>query len=129
MVEFAGFDMPVSYVGVNEEHKTVRESVGIFDVSHMGEFFVKGEKSVEFLQYITSNDVTKLKPGKAQYSCLPNDTGGIVDDLLVYMMDVNHYLLVVNGSNVDKDWAWVNKHNKWGVELTNSSDNYSLLAV
>lgn len=129
MVPFAGYSMPVQYAGVIEEHKCVREGVGIFDVSHMGEFMVRGEKSLDFLQSITSNDVSKLFPGKAQYSCFPNNDGGIVDDLLVYMVKENEYLLVVNGACLDKDWDWVNSHNTFGVELENISDNIALFAV
>lgn len=129
MVPFAGYNMPVQYTGVNEEHATVREAVGVFDVSHMGEFVLKGEKALELIQKVTSNDASKLVPGKAQYSCLPNETGGIVDDLLVYMIAENHYLLVVNASNIEKDWNWISKHNDLGVEMENISDNMSLLAV
>ena len=129
MVPFAGYSMPVQYAGVIEEHNCVREGVGIFDVSHMGEFTVKGEKSLEFLQSITSNDVSKLFPGKAQYSCFPNNEGGIVDDLLVYMIKENDYLLVVNGACLDKDWDWANSHNSYDVEIKNLSDDISLFAV
>ena len=129
MVPFAGYNMPVQYSGVIEEHKCVREGVGIFDVSHMGEFMVRGEKSLDFLQSITTNDVSKLFPGKAQYSCFPNNDGGIVDDLLIYMIKENEYLLVVNGACLDKDWDWVNSHNNFGVELENISDDIALFAV
>lgn len=129
MVPFAGYNMPVQYTGVNEEHQTVREAVGVFDVSHMGEFVLKGEKALDLIQKVTTNDASKLVPGKAQYSCMPNETGGIVDDLLVYMMAENHYLLVVNASNIEKDWNWISKHNTMGAEMENISDNMSLLAV
>ncbi len=129
MVEFAGYNMPVQYEGVKAEHLTVRNEVGVFDVSHMGEVFVSGEKALDFLQYITTNDVSKLKPGKIQYTCLPNAEGGIVDDFLLYMIGENNYLLVVNASNIDKDLAWINKHNTFGCTINNQSDNYSLLAV
>ena len=130
MVEFAGYLMPVQYSdGVKLEHKTVRESVGVFDVSHMGEVFVSGSNSLDFLQYITSNDVSKLSPGKVQYTCLPNDSGGIVDDFLLYMIEENTYLLVVNASNMQKDLDWINSHNTFDCKIDNQSDNYSLLAV
>ena len=129
MVEFAGYNMPVQYEGVKAEHHTVRNEVGVFDVSHMGEVFVTGEKALDFLQYITSNDVSKLTPGKIQYTCLPNTDGGIVDDFLLYMLAENSYLLVVNASNMEKDLTWINKHNTFGCAINNQSDNYSLLAV
>ena len=129
MVEFAGYNMPVQYEGVKAEHHRVRNEVGVFDVSHMGEVFVTGEKALDFLQYITSNDVSKLTPGKIQYTCLPNTDGGIVDDFLLYMLAENSYLLVVNASNMEKDLAWINKHNTFGCVINNQSDNYSLLAV
>ena len=130
MVEFAGYKMPVQYAdGVKLEHQTVREAVGVFDVSHMGEVFISGDKALDFLQYITSNDVSKLIPGKVQYTCLPNADGGIVDDFLLYMIAKNNYLLVVNASNMEKDLAWINKHNSFGCKIDNQSDNYSLLAV
>ena len=130
MVEFAGFNMPVYYNGIIEEHNTVRNNVGIFDVSHMGEFTVKGPDALPFLQYITSNDVSKLSLGKIQYSCFPNDKGGIVDDLLVYNMGDNDYLLVVNAANLEKDWNWVSKHKDgFNVELSNISDQLSQVAV
>ncbi|HIK63196.1 MAG TPA: glycine cleavage system aminomethyltransferase GcvT [Flavobacteriales bacterium] len=129
MIDFAGYYMPVQYEGVKAEHQTVRTEVGVFDVSHMGEIFVKGAEAEDFLQYITSNDISQLSPGKIQYSCMPNGKGGIVDDLLVYKLAESSYLLVVNASNLDKDWAWLNENNKWDCELTNSSDKYSLLAV
>ena len=129
MVEFAGYLMPVQYEGVKVEHASVRDSVGVFDVSHMGEIFVSGKNSEDFLQYITSNDVSKLTVGKVQYSCFPNNKGGIVDDLLVYKIEENEYMLVVNASNLEKDWEWINSHNTFGVALENKSDDYSLLAV
>ena len=130
MVEFAGYLMPVQYSdGVKLEHKTVRESVGVFDVSHMGEVFVSGSNSLDFLQYITSNDVSKLSPGKVQYTCLPNDGGGIVDDFLLYMIKENNYLLVLNASNLQKDLDWINSHNTFDCIIDNQSDSYSLLAV
>jgi aminomethyltransferase len=129
MVEFAGYNMPVQYEGVKTEHYTVRNKVGVFDVSHMGEVFVTGNKALDFLQYITTNDVSKLNPGKIQYTCLPNTEGGIVDDFLMYMIAENNYLLVVNASNIEKDLAWINKHNIFGCTINNQSDNYSLLAV
>ncbi len=129
MVPFAGFNMPVTYEGVNVEHETVRNGVGVFDVSHMGEFILKGDKALELIQKVTSNDASKLYPGKVQYSCLPNDKGGIVDDLLVYMIDESTYMLVVNASNIDKDWDWISQHNNLGVEMKNISNKTSLLAV
>lgn len=130
MLPFAGFEMPIQYEGVKAEHYTVRNDVGVFDVSHMGNFFVEGKEALPFLQYITSNDVAKLKPGKVQYSCFPNEQNGIVDDLLVYQLDNDKYMLVVNGANLDKDWKWVNKWAKnFDVKLTDLSDRYSILAV
>ena len=132
MVSFAGFEMPIQYpTGIIAEHKIVRNGVGIFDVSHMGEFFVSGADSLAFIQKITVNDASKLTPGKAQYSALPRPDGGLVDDLLVYMLAENSYLLVVNGANIDKDWAWVSQNTAGFVnlELANRSDDYSLLAV
>ncbi len=130
MSDFAGFEMPIQYEGVNIEHETVRNGVGVFDVSHMGNFFVEGKDALNFLQYITSNDVAKLGPGKVQYSCFPNEQNGIVDDLLVYGLDDNKYMLVVNGANLKKDWIWINKWAKdYEVELTDKSDQYSILAV
>jgi aminomethyltransferase len=129
MVEFAGFEMPVQFEGVNAEHETVRESVGVFDVSHMGEFWIKGPNAFELVQRLTSNDVAKLDDGKIQYTCFPNDKGGIVDDLLVYRVDELTYLLVVNAANIDKDWAWVEKNNIHGAEIYNASDEISQLAV
>ena len=126
MVEFAGYLMPVQYSdGVKLEHKTVRESVGVFDVSHMGEVFVSGSNSLDFLQYITSNDVSKLSPGKVQYTCLPNDSGGIVDDFLLYMIEENTYLLVVNASNMQKDLDWINSHNTFDCKIDNHASGYT----
>ncbi|MFN5458605.1 MAG: glycine cleavage system aminomethyltransferase GcvT [Bacteroidota bacterium] len=129
MVPFAGYLMPVSYSGLNEEHHAVRNSVGIFDVSHMGEFLIKGEGALDLIQRVTSNDASKLFDGKVQYSCMPNDNGGIVDDLLVYRYKSDEYYLVVNASNIQKDWDWIMRHNNNGVEMTNLSDNLTLLAV
>ena len=129
MVPFAGYNMPVQYEGVNAEHETVRTSVGVFDVSHMGEFFLKGENALALIQKVTSNDASKLVDGKAQYSCLPNNEGGIVDDLIVYKIADNDYMLVVNASNIDKDWNWISSHNDLGVAMTNASADYSLLAI
>ncbi|MBE0647078.1 MAG: glycine cleavage system aminomethyltransferase GcvT [Bacteroidales bacterium] len=129
MVPFAGFYMPVQYEGINIEHETVRNGVGVFDVSHMGEFWVKGPKALEFVQWVTSNDASKLVDGKVQYSCFPNEQGGIVDDLLVYKINDETYLLVVNAANIDKDWAWCNKQNKMGATLYNASDEISQLAI
>ena len=130
MVPFAGYHMPVQYEGVSLEHLTVRNGVGVFDVSHMGEFLVEGPNALELIQKITSNDASKLNVGDAQYSCFPNDTNGIVDDLICYRVKEETYLLVVNASNIDKDWDWVNKHNKGiGANLRNVSDDYSLLAI
>ena len=129
MVPFAGYNMPVQYEGVNAEHEIVRNAVGVFDVSHMGEFFLKGENALALIQKVTSNDASKLVDGKAQYSCLPNNDGGIVDDLIVYKIANNDYMLVVNASNIDKDWNWIAAHNDLGVNMTNASDDYSLLAI
>lgn len=129
MAEFAGYNMPISYKGIKEEHHQVRNSVGMFDVSHMGEFILEGEKALDLIQKITSNDASKLVDNQAQYSCLPNDKGGIVDDLIVYRINANKYMLVVNASNIDKDWAWISSHNDLGVPMTNISDDTSLLAV
>ncbi|MDC3258133.1 glycine cleavage system aminomethyltransferase GcvT [Flavobacteriales bacterium] len=130
MVPFANYKMPIQYKsGVNEEHNTVRNSVGLFDVSHMGEIFISGERSLEYLQYISSNDVGLLSPGKVQYSYLPNEIGGIVDDFLLYMISKNYYLMVINGSNIEKDLNWINKHNVYDCKVENESDNYSLFAI
>lgn len=130
MVEFAGYNMPIQYSNLIQEHENVRTKAGMFDVSHMGEFLVEGPGSLELLQYVTSNDVAKLEPGKVQYSCLPNDNGGIVDDLLVYMMGKDKYMLVVNASNIDKDWNWISRWNeKFGAQMKNISESMSLLAI
>lgn len=130
MAEFAGYNMPISYAGINEEHATVRNNAGVFDVSHMGEFMLKGPKALDLIQRVTSNDASKLTAGKAQYSCLPNDQGGIVDDLIVYCLEENaSYMLVVNASNIDKDWNWISTFNTEGVEMHNISDRTALLAV
>ncbi len=129
MVPFAGYNMPVSYKGINEEHETVRTGVGVFDVSHMGEFVLRGPDALDLIQRATSNDASKLVDGKIQYSCLPNDKGGIVDDLLVYRYNAEEYYLVVNASNIEKDWNWISALNTKGVEMENISDNLSLLAV
>ncbi len=129
MVPFAGYAMPLQYAGLMLEHKAVREAVGMFDVSHMGEFFVRGPQALALIQKVTSNDAAKLEIGDAQYSCFPNDLGGIVDDLLVYRLADQEYMLVVNASNIEKDWNWINQHNDLGAELDNQSDNYSLFAV
>lgn len=129
MVEFAGYNMPVSYSGLNDEHHTVRNAVGVFDVSHMGEFILKGDKALDLIQAVTSNDASTLFDGKAQYSCLPNGKGGIVDDLIVYKIDDKTYLLVVNASNIQKDWDWISKHNTYNVDMKDISDRTSLLAI
>ncbi len=129
MVPFAGFNMPVQYTGINDEHETVRTAVGMFDVSHMGEFILKGEKALDLIQKVSSNDASKLYDGKVQYGYLPNENGGIVDDFLTYKIDDKTYLLVVNASNIDKDWDWISKFNTEGVEMKNISDETSLFAV
>lgn len=136
MAAFAGYNMPISYAGIKEEHKCVRENVGVFDVSHMGEFIVKGREALDLIQKVTSNDASKLTIGQAQYSCLPNSEGGIVDDLLIYRLDEDQcaegeqaYMLVVNASNIEKDWEWINKHNDFDTRLINISDQTALLAV
>jgi aminomethyltransferase len=129
MVPFAGYNMPVQYAGINVEHETVRKSVGVFDVSHMGEFILKGDKALDLIQRVTSNDASKLYDGKVQYSCLPNKDGGIVDDLLVYRIDEKTYMLVVNASNIEKDWNWISQFNTEGVDMKDISDRTSLLAV
>jgi aminomethyltransferase len=129
MVPFAGFNMPVRYSSDIEEHMTVRESVGVFDVSHMGEFSVHGPNALALIQKVTSNDASKLVDGQAQYSCFPNASGGIVDDLIVYKFRENEYMLVVNASNIEKDWNWINEHNTMGAELKDLSDSMSLFAV
>ena len=129
LVPFAGYNMPVQYEGVNIEHETVRNGVGVFDVSHMGEFFLKGENALALIQKTTTNDASKLVPGKAQYTCMPNADGGIVDDLIIYMIAENEYMLVVNASNIEKDWNWISQHNDLNVVMENRSDNWSLLAI
>lgn len=130
MAEFAGYNMPISYTGINDEHAAVRKNAGVFDVSHMGEFILKGEHALDLIQRVTTNDASKLSAGKAQYSCLPNETGGIVDDLLVYCIEENKvYMLVVNASNIEKDWNWISKFNTKGVEMHNISDKTALLAI
>jgi aminomethyltransferase len=129
MVPFAGYNMPVSYEGVNAEHETVRKNVGVFDVSHMGEFLVTGPNALDLIQKVCSNDISKIVDGQAQYNCMPNETGGIVDDLIVYKFEDGKYLLVVNASNIDKDWDWITKQNTMGAEMRNLSDDYSLLAI
>ena len=129
MVPFAGYNMPVQYSGINDEHETVRTAVGVFDVSHMGEFILKGEKALDLIQKISSNDASKLYPGKVQYAYIPNEEGGIVDDFLTYKIDEETYLLVVNASNIDKDWNWISKYNTFGVDMKNISEQTSLLAV
>ncbi|MBX2904222.1 MAG: glycine cleavage system aminomethyltransferase GcvT [Chitinophagales bacterium] len=129
MVPFAGYNMPVTYSGLVAEHNQVRNSVGVFDVSHMGEFILRGEKALDLIQLISTNDAAKLADGKVQYSCMTNNEGGIVDDLLVYRKNANEYYLVVNASNIEKDWNWIQQHNTFGVEMENISDNLSLFAV
>ena len=130
MAPFAGYNMPISYSGINDEHQTVRKNAGVFDVSHMGEFILKGENALDLIQRITTNDASKLTAGKAQYSCLTNEHGGIVDDLLIYCIEENKvYMIVVNASNVEKDWNWIVEHNKSNVEMHNISDQTCLLAV
>jgi aminomethyltransferase len=129
MVPFAGYNMPVQYAGINAEHETVRKGVGVFDVSHMGEFILKGENALSLIQKVTSNDASKLVDGKVQYSCLPNEDGGIVDDLLVYRIDEKTYMLVVNASNIEKDWNWISTYNDMGVDMKDISDRTTLLAI
>lgn len=129
LVEFAGYEMPIEYSGIKDEHMTVRESVGVFDVSHMGEFWIKGPNALELIMKITSNDSSVLKPGQAQYTCFPNGKGGIVDDLLVYCYEKEKYMLVVNASNIEKDWNWIVSQNNVGAELENASDDISQLAI
>ncbi len=129
IIPFAGYNMPVSYEGINIEHETVRNGVGVFDVSHMGEFFITGPNALDLIQKVTSNDASVLVNGKAQYSCLPNDKGGIVDDLIVYKIADDKYLLVVNASNIQKDWEWISSHNTMNAKMQNVSDEYSLLAI
>jgi aminomethyltransferase len=130
MAEFAGYNMPISYSGINDEHHAVRNNAGVFDVSHMGEFILKGENALDLIQRVTTNDASKLINGKAQYSCLPNNNGGIVDDLLVYCIEEGKvYMLVVNASNIEKDWNWISQHNDKNVEMHNISDKTCLLAI
>ena len=130
MAEFAGYNMPISYTGINDEHHTVRQNAGVFDVSHMGEFMLRGAKALELIQRVTTNDASKLTAGKAQYSCFPNDNGGIVDDLIVYCIKENEeYLLVVNASNIEKDWNWISERNTEGVDMENISETTGLLAI
>lgn len=129
MVPFAGFNMPVQYEGVNAEHETVRNAVGVFDVSHMGEFLLSGPKAIDLIQKVSTNDASTLMIGKAQYSCMPNGKGGIVDDLIIYKIKEEQYLLVVNASNIEKDWNWISQHNEFGVEMKDLSEDYSLLAI
>ena len=129
MVAFAGYEMPVRYGSETEEHLNVRQNVGVFDVSHMGEFLIRGPKALDLIQKVTSNDASKLYPGKVQYSCLPNEQGGIVDDLLVYMLKDQEYMLVVNASNIQKDWDWISRHNHFGADMENISDGISLIAI
>lgn len=130
MAEFAGYNMPISYSGINDEHAAVRNNAGIFDVSHMGEFILKGENALDLIQRVTSNDASKIKDGQAQYSCLPNETGGIVDDLIVYCLEFNKsYLIVVNASNIEKDWNWISRFNTQNVEMHNISGKTCLLAI
>ncbi len=129
MAEFAGYNMPISYSGINDEHQTVRNNAGVFDVSHMGEFILKGENALELLQRLTTNDVCKIAVGRAQYNCFTNQNGGIIDDLLIYRIEENVYMLVVNASNIEKDWNWLTTHNTHNVEMHNISDKTALLAV
>jgi aminomethyltransferase len=130
MAEFAGYNMPISYTGINDEHAAVRKNAGIFDVSHMGEFMLKGENALDLIQRVTSNDASKITNGQAQYSCLPNEEGGIVDDLIVYCIEQNKvYMLVVNASNIEKDWNWISKFNTKNVEMHNISEKTCLLAI
>src|SRR3954453_10420016 len=130
MAEFAVYNMTISYTGINDEHAVVRNNAGVFDVSHMGEFMIKGPNALDLIQRVTTNDASKLTAGKAQYSCLPNNDGGIVDDLLVYCLEENRsYMLVVNSSNIEKDWTWISQFNHNGVEMHDVSDKTCLLAV
>ncbi|MGB1103655.1 MAG: glycine cleavage system aminomethyltransferase GcvT [Crocinitomicaceae bacterium] len=129
MVPFAGFNMPVQYAGVKVEHECVRNGVGVFDVSHMGEFLLKGEKALDLIQKVTSNDASKMVDGQAQYTCMPNETGGIVDDLIIYRKNAEEFFVVVNASNIEKDWNWIADRNDVGVKMSNLSDDYSLLAI
>lgn len=129
LIDFGGFEMPVQYDSIRKEHNAVRDSVGVFDVSHMGEFFVSGTEALDLIQFVTINDASKLEPGKAQYTAMCYEDGGIVDDLIVYMLDEEYYMLVVNASNIEKDFGWIDEHNTFNAELTNKSDDYCLLAV
>ena len=129
MLPFAGYNMPIQFSGINDEHETVRTKLGVFDVSHMGEIWVKGPHALDFIQYITTNDASVLTDGKVQYTCMPNGKGGIVDDLLVYRLDAETYLLVVNASNIEKDWEWMKSQNKASAVLYNASDEIAQLAV
>src|ERR1700753_549796 len=130
MAPFAGYNRPISYSGINDEHFAVRNNAGVFDVSHMGEFILKGENALDLIQRVTTNDASKLTDGKAQYSALTNETGGIVDDLLVYCLEENRaYMLVVNASNIEKDWDWISRHNTKGAEMHNISEKTCLLAI
>ena len=136
MAEFAGYNMPISYKGIKEEHECVRKNAGMFDVSHMGEFIIKGREAINLIQFVTSNDISKLEIGEAQYSCLPNETGGIVDDLLVYRLPEDQcaegervYMLVVNASNIQKDWNWISKHNSFDAKMSNISEDTGLIAI
>jgi aminomethyltransferase len=129
MVEFAGYNMPIQYDGLKIEHEAVRTGVGVFDVSHMGEFLIEGPNALALIQKVTTNDASKLRIGKAQYTCLPNDDGGIVDDLIIYMIEEDSYLLVVNASNIEKDWNWISSKNDVDAKMRDLSDNYSLLAI
>jgi len=129
IVEFAGYNMPIEYSGLKDEHITVREKVGMFDVSHMGEFWIEGPKAYDLIQKVSANDASKLKPGKAQYTCLPNGEGGIIDDFLIYQYDEQKYMAVVNAANIEKDWNWFQKHNTMGAEMKDDSDKMSLLAI
>ena len=129
MIPFAGYDMPVRYTSLMEEHMAVRESVGVFDVSHMGEFILEGAAALDLIQRVSSNDASTLAIGQAQYSCMPNDKGGIVDDLIIYRLEAEKYLLVVNASNIEKDWDWIQRENTMGVAMTDKSDDFVLLAV
>jgi len=129
MVPFAGYNMPVRYSSDKEEHLTVRKSVGVFDVSHMGEFMIRGSHALELIQWISSNDASKLTNGQAQYACMPNEKGGIIDDLIIYRFHEDRYMLVVNASNIEKDWNWIKSQNKWGAEMEDVSDQLVLLAV
>ena len=129
MVPFAGFNMPVQYEGVNIEHETVRNNVGVFDVSHMGEFLLKGKNAEALIQKITTNDISKIPNGKAQYTCMPNGKGGIIDDLIIYKINEEEFFIVVNASNIEKDWNWIKSLNTFDVEMIDLSDEYSLFAI